>query len=446
MESIGRKYGDLSLRKAFVFTVLITFCGVVIVSAGSIWGCMAFRKYLLPESNKVWVDLEVTDMEGKVTSMGSLIKLGEEVTSMNGLIKLGNDEMTNIPIMLAEADGKPVMSYYDLSSIQVAAVKVENRFESLTPKRKLAYQASGIMMIALPLFFSMTGILFCGFFFYRYKLSEPLKLLSDATEQIASENLDFTLSYVNKDEMGRLCQSFEQMRQVLDENNRTLWKMLEERKLLQASIAHDLRNPIAIISGYAEYMQMNLPKETFTKERIAGIADHIHLSARRLEKYTDSMKAVNQLEDMEIEKKSVSVMKFAGSVAEDFTVMAAGQSLRLEFHNELPDCVVQLDSDMVYRMLENIINNALRFAREEITLTFLLEKDMLCIFVCDDGEGFSEEILRNRNHLLTPTIDREEHCGLGLMISRLLVRKHGGRLELSNRQMGGAEVKIFISV
>lgn len=445
MELIGRKYGNLSLRKAFVFTVLITFCGVVIASAGSIWGCMAFRKYLLPESNKVWVDLEVTDMEGEVTYMGTLIKLGEEITSVNELGRQGK-EMTNIPLMLAEQDDVPVINNYDLSSIQIAAFKVVNRFESLTPKRKFAYQASGIMMITLPMFFSMAGILFCGFFFYRYKLSEPLKLLADATEQIASENLDFTLSYENKDEMGRLCQSFEQMRRVLDENNRILWKLLEERKLLQASIAHDLRNPIAIISGYAEYMQMNLPKETFTKERITTIADHIHLSARRLEKYTDSMKAVNQLEDMEIEKKSISVMEFACSVAEDFTVMATGQSLRLEFHNELPDCFVQLDSDIVYRILENIFNNALRFAREEITLTFLLEKDMLCISVCDDGEGFSEEILRNRNHLLTPAIDKEEHCGLGLMISRLLVRKHGGHLELSNRQMGRAEVKIFLSV
>lgn len=445
MESLGRKYGNLSLRKAFVLTVLLTFCGVVTASAGSIWGCVAFRKYLLPESSEVWVDLEVTDIEGKVTSMGGRVKLGEEATSINGLVKLGN-EMTNIPFMLAEVDGKPVVSNYDLSSIQVAAVKVENRYESLTPKRKFAYQASGIMMIALPLFFSMTGILLCGFFFYRYKLSKPLKLLEDATEQIAAENLDFMLSYENKDEMGKLCQSFEQMRRVLDENNRTLWKLLEERKLLQASIAHDLRNPIAIISGYAEYMQMNLPRETFPRERIAMIADHIYLAARRLEKYTDSMKAVNQLEDMEIEKKPVSVMEFARSVAEDLTVMAAAQNLRLEVQNELPDCVVQLDSDMAYRILENIFNNAMRFAREEITLIFHLEREMLCISVCDDGEGFSEEILRNRNHLFTPTIDRGEHCGLGLTISRLLVRKHGGRMELSNRQMGGAAVQIFLGV
>ena len=270
MESLGRKYGDLSLRKAFVLTVLFTFCVVVAASALSIWGCVAFRKYLLPDSNSVYVDLEMEETGGKVTTMGRLVKLGEE--------------MTTIPLFWAEADGEPVVSIFDLSSIQVAAVKVENTFESLSPKRKLAYRVSGIMMVALPLFFSATGILLCGFFFYRYKLSKPLKLLVSATEQITSKDLDFTLSYDNKDEMGRLCRSFEQMRQVLDENNRALWKMIEERKLLQASVAHDLRNPIAIISGYAEYLQMNLSRDTFTRDRIAIIADHIYLSACRLKK------------------------------------------------------------------------------------------------------------------------------------------------------------------
>ena len=268
MESLRKKYADLSLRKAFVLTVLLTFCIVVAASAVCVWGCVAFRRYLLPDSDSVWMDLEVTDSEGEVTSMGSRIKLGEE--------------MKNIPLLVMIEDGEPVMRNYDLSSIQVAAVKVENSYVSLTPKRKLAYQVSGVMMIALPLFFSVTGILLCGFFYYRYKLSKPLKLLSFATEQIASKDLDFTLSCNNKDEMGRLCQSFEQMRQMLDENNRALWKMIEERKLLQASVAHDLRNPIAIISGYAEYLQMNLSKKTFTRERIAVIADHIYLSAGRL--------------------------------------------------------------------------------------------------------------------------------------------------------------------
>jgi nitrate/nitrite-specific signal transduction histidine kinase len=87
-----------------------------------------------------------------------------------------------------------------------------------------------------------------------WKLSVPLKLLSEATKQISAQNLDFSLHYNCTDEMGKLCSSFEQMRSTLHENFREMWNILEERKLLQASIAHDLRNPIAVIEGYTEYL------------------------------------------------------------------------------------------------------------------------------------------------------------------------------------------------
>lgn len=69
----------------------------------------------------------------------------------------------------------------------------------------------------------------------------------------------------------------------------------------------------------------------------------------------------------------------------------------------------------------------------------------MSISISDDGEGFSEEILKNHNHLLIPSADSEEHCGLGLTTGRLLVQKHGGSIELSNRTTGGATVKIILS-
>ena len=102
----------------------------------------------------------------------------------------------------------------------------------------------------------------------KKKLSVSLNLLSDAMQQISDRNLDFHLQYENEDEMGMLCGSFEQMRQTLHENYREMWNLFEERRLLQASIAHDLRNPIAVIESYTEYLQMNLAKGKLSNQRI----------------------------------------------------------------------------------------------------------------------------------------------------------------------------------
>ena len=254
------------------------------------------------------------------------------------------------------------------------------------------------------------------------------------------------MSYASADEMGHLCRSFEQMRQALDENNRELWKMIEERKLVQASIAHDLRNPIAIIEGYAEYLQMNLQTGNLTMERILQIADNMDKSAKRLEQYTESIRAINQLDDIEINRKQIPIEKLLEDISEDLSFMATGEEIKLNRVGETPKGIVSIDTSILYRVLENILNNALRYAKETITLSFEMENRFLTISVTDDGVGFSEEILKNKSRLLTPAANEDGHCGLGLTISRLLCKKHDGRLELSNHSSGGAAVKIIVKV
>ena len=70
------------------------------------------------------------------------------------------------------------------------------------------------------------------------------------------------------DELGQLCAAFESMRQALVDNNRLLWDMLEERRALQASVAHDLRNPIAIMGGYVEHLQESRKAGLLTDEEL----------------------------------------------------------------------------------------------------------------------------------------------------------------------------------
>lgn len=432
MEKLKIKYYNLSLRKAFILTVLITFCIVVILSGLCIWGCMEFRQYLLPDSNAVFLTIEMTDTDGAITSFGWQVRLGEEMTSM--------------PLMFAEADGEPVIQNYDLSSIETNVTKVENSYHMLTPKRKLAYQGCGVLMIVFPAVCSMAGILLCGLFFYRNKLNNPLRLLSEATEKISDKNLDFKLLYEADDEMGDLCRSFEQMRQALEGNNRELWKMIEERKLVQASIAHDLRNPIAIIEGYAEYLQINMQTGHLTTERISQIADNLNKAAKRLEQYTESIRAINQLDEIEISREQIHIEEFIEDISEDLSFMATGEKKELNIIGKPPKGLVQVDTSILYRVLENILNNALRYAKEIISLSFEMENHSLTISVMDDGCGFSEEILKNKNRLLMPVTSEDGHCGLGLTISRLLCKKHDGRLELSNNPSGGAAVKIIVGI
>lgn len=429
MEKLKRKCS--SLQNYFVLIVLITFFVVICLSLLSIWGCQKFREYLLPNSNTIWVTLNITYSDGKTEELEFSTELGQE--------------MYDIPRLTGAEGG--LINNSELSDIKTSIEKIENNFDMLTPKRKIAYQICGISMIAIPMIFSIVGILICGFIFYRKKLNKPLKLLENSMEQISNKNLDFKLSYTSNDEMGKLCNSFEKMRQILEETNKELWKMIEERRLVQASVAHDLRNPISIIEGYTEYLQTNLQNDNLSKDKILEITSNINKTAKRLEGYTDSIRTINALEDIEVNRKEISTRKFIEDVKSDLKQMTKSKGIGLDLEAEkLFKEKIKIDSYIVYRILENIINNALRYSKEKIILSFNIQENYLIISIVDDGIGFSEDVLKGRNNLIMPTASSNEHCGLGLIISRILCKKHGGKLELSNDISGGAKVKIFIEI
>lgn len=428
METMKKRWHDLPLRRFLILTVCLSVGMVVLVSALIIGGCAAFRHWLLPDPNTVYLTVEKTLSDGNVLSSTHLLKFGDDLSSM--------------PYISIEQDGTPTVE--NVKQARYAVEKIETGVDSLSPKRKLAYQFCGITMFAAPTVLAFAAILWCSIYFYRCKLKTPLAVLADATKQIAEQNLDFEISYHCGDEMGELCRSFEDMRSALCENNKAMWGMLEERRLLQASVAHDLRNPIAIIEGYTEYLEEILKSSEINRKKTTRIAGNLGAAAKRLEQYTESVRLLNQTEESQIDRKSVNAKKLAADIVEDLSLLSRQNGIDLQAANHMPEKEIQVDAALMHRILENIINNALRYAKRQIQLDFSLSEAMLSVTVTDDGDGFPPEILKKQEKKLLITA-KDGHMGVGLSISRLLCRKHGGKLELSNTS-GGACVKILLSV
>lgn len=428
METMKKRWYDLPLRRFLILTVCLSVVTVVLVSALIIVGCAAFRHWLLPDANAVYLTIEETRSDGNVISGTYLLNFG--------------DDLSSLPFTKIEQDGIPAAE--DIKQTRYSIEKIETGVDSLSPKRKLAYQLCGITMFAAPTFLAFAAILWCSMYFYRRKLKTPLAVLADATKQISEQNLDFELSYRCGDEMGELCRSFENMRSALCENNKAMWGMLEERRLMQASIAHDLRNPIAIIEGYTEYLEESLKNSEINREKTTRIAGNLGAAAKRLEQYTESVRLLNQTEEAQLDRKPVNAKKLASDIVEDLSLLSKQNGIDLQANNCLPEKEVQIDATLMYRVLENIINNALRYAKRQIQLDFSLSGAILSVTVTDDGDGFPSEILKKQEKKLLIAAE-DGHMGVGLSISRLLCRKHGGKLELSNTS-GGACVKLLLSV
>lgn len=143
----------------------------------------------------------------------------------------------------------------------------------------LASEICDFLQTFTVLIVSVIGNLIAVFLFYKHKLKHPIEELELASQQVGRNNLDFHITYENKDEMGKLCREFERMREQLAENNHKLWEMIEEEKALRAAIAHDIRSPLSVLTGYQEMLSEYLPEEEID---IVQALDMVNESKNRL--------------------------------------------------------------------------------------------------------------------------------------------------------------------
>ena len=225
--------------------------------------------------------------------------------------------------------------------MEAAADDADADTTAYTDSELLVCRTLEILIVLLPVLFSVLGIGCAAISFYHIKLKEPLKALQQGIDHISKNDLDFTIDYQKHDELGKLCSAFECMRRELVRNNRHMWNLVDERKKINASISHDLRTPITVIKGYSEYLDKNTGKGTLTERGIQEIAVYIHQAAGRLEEYADSVREMQSLEDMHLEYREVSLSACEEEMVSQFSVIG-GQTakkippVRLDFSANSP--------------------------------------------------------------------------------------------------------------
>lgn len=240
MDKIKKMWCNLSLRKSIILYISAFVILAILLSAGTATLCNNATKTI----------------ESKYPPTGEKYYL----TNENGE-RLGDGNYIGVaPVAMSEKDQRL------LSICEVAPI------------------------IATPIY-SALCIITATLLFYRNKLKKPLTELKAASEMISNNNLNFSIKYDSKDELGELCSSFETMRFTLANNFSEMWRQMEERKQLNAAFAHDLRTPLTVLKGYNEILQSN--HDPITKSTAVTMGKHIF----RLERYVDSMSHLRRLED-----------------------------------------------------------------------------------------------------------------------------------------------------
>ena len=292
------------------------------------------------------------------------------------------------------------------------------------------------------LIFSIVGSVAAVFFFYKNKLKTPLQELKDASQMIADNELDFHVSYENKDEMGTLCKEFEMMRSALADNNRKMWRMIDDEKVLRNAIAHDIRSPLSILRGYQEMLLEFVSAESIKTEDVIDILQTGMYQIDRIEHFTENMRKMSHLEQRELQCSEIELSELAKKIEAEAAMLSKKESKLCKVERVQEQNIVKVDEELVMEVADNLLENAVRYAQKSIVLQIKKKDGFLIISVEDDGIGFvdTEEKVTEPFYHKNPQDDLK-HFGLGMYISRIFCEKHGGNLKIYNARQGGAHVE-----
>lgn len=320
-----------------------------------------------------------------------------------------------------------ISSTFPTGGIEILSDGTAIRLEAPTASQQSILSVLGIIQIVSCIALPVGGLTLSGVLYYHIKLKQPITVLRNGITKIQNHDLDFFMPVHSKDELGELCAAFDTMREELLTSNKELWRQLEERKRLNAAFSHDLRNPITVLKGTVKLLRQG----TTDVQTI----DRLESYTQRIEQYVEAMSSIQRLEQMPLR---VSEYPYAllRSELEDMSKFIAGTfqiSISAPGHG-----AVSIDYVLFLTVAENLIGNAARFAKSEITISLQQRENLLFLSVTDDGPGYPAELVQNGPKPFGKLNGDFTHFGMGLYSSQTLCLKHGGRLTLANRKRRGA--------
>ena len=294
---------------------------------------------------------------------------------------------------------------------------------------------SEMMLVGVLIICFTAGILIM--WVYR-ALLQPLNKLQEATKQIRDGNLDFTLDVDNEDEIGMLCQDFEEMRLRLKESSEEKLQYDKESKELISNISHDLKTPLTVLNNYLELLGDDaIASNEKERAEYIGIAYHKNLDLQRLihnlfeVTRMEAGTAVYRLEWVEGSR----LLEEAGSKYGDLI-----RDKELSF-SVGADCAAELliDRHKIWSVLDNLVYNALRHTPKggSISLNLCEAGQRAKLVVADTGEGIGAEHLPHifqRFYKVSPERgEKDGSSGLGLYIVKNTAEAMGGTVEVDSR-------------
>ena len=306
----------------------------------------------------------------------------------------------------------------------------------------MGYSILMVLMMML-----LSGVV--AFFVYQ-QFVNPLVKLKKAAERMGAGNLDEKIDFGDNrvDEVGELCESFENMRQKMSDFAKAKMRYEEENRQLISNISHDLRTPITTIKGYVEGIMDGVADTPEKQERYLKM---IYSKANEMDSLINELSLYTNINNNAIpyEFHRVSVKDYFDDCMEDVYTTLLSRNMTLTYKNYCDDDVkVIVDPDQLKRVINNIITNAIKYTDKEygqIDINIYDNDAEVKVSISDNGRGIDSDSLPHifdRMYRADSARQSRGGSGLGLAICKKIVEEHGGNIYATS-QLGVGTTIVF---
>lgn len=330
--------------------------------------------------------------------------------------------------------------YYQYTSLN----ELKGFILTRVPKNKKDRKKSEGVIIPLIIFlFSL--VLIAALFLFKIftNITKSIEVLEKQTQEIANGDLSVKVTKKNRNsnEIVSITNSLERMRlSLLEAQN-------QKNKFIMG-MSHDLRTPVAIIKGYMEALSDGVITET---DEIHNTYNLISLKTTQLEDMINTLINFMKINSTEFREQLLpeSISDLVSTFIKDAEATGLILKRKVTTRNLLDkDTKIPLNKQLVTRVFENLLSNALRYTKENDEINICAEQNekSIIIKISDTGCGIAEEDLDNIFELFYRGTNsrREEGIGIGLSVVKNIVDTHGWSINVSSKLNEGSCFTITI--
>ncbi len=265
----------------------------------------------------------------------------------------------------------------------------------------------------------------------------------------------FIIIYINRlqiinIERRKLLKELLQAKENAEESESKLKELNANKDKILSIIAHDLRSPFNGILGFSELLILNINKFEISKSE--KYLEIINSSAKNTLILLDNLLnwAKSQTNQINFNPKKIALSSIIQEIIEISNSQAAVKNISLNYSQTDDEIEVYADKNMLMIILRNLTSNAIKFTKTggHINIVGKLEQNLVEITISDNGIGMKEEIIKKLFDFSTNSTSlgtaNEKGSGLGLVLCKEFVNKHGGVIWVESEDGKGSDFKFTL--